>query len=92
LTIPFGLRLKKTTEVPEPTSALGLIHKLADKGLSFRSKVVAEQLKLTRTFPDDYDLDGALTRMIQRAQEAGKSKDVLTVLQTCQRTIFRIDP
>lgn len=64
--------------------------RLAESGKSFRSKDVAKYLSI-ELFEDDYDLDGAMKRIIQNAKDADKSKDVIEELEKCRRWISQID-
>ena len=89
---PSGWVLKKSPGVGlKATSALNACKKLAADGFSFRSQVVADMLSLTLVYEVDYDLDRAMKSIIQRAEKAEKSQEVLDVLKTCRQKLFRID-
>ena len=89
---PSGWKLKKSPGIElEVTPALGVCKRLAADGASFRSQVVAERLSLKYVYEDYYDLDRAMGSIIQRAEKAKKSQEVLDELRTCRQRLFRLD-
>mgnify|MGYP005853619783 CR=1 FL=1 len=86
-----GWRLKKVDDLVEASPALNVVSKLAADGKSFRSKIVAERLVLKAGQQEEFDLDTALKRIIERSHEVGKSDEVLAELELCRRRVFRLD-
>ena len=90
---PSGWRLKRLSGIERSvTPALNACKNLAANGHSFRSKIVADILSLKWGYEDNWDLDEAMKRMINRAIKSGKSKEIIEELNRCRQRLFNLDP